>query len=517
MLRFPFTPAVALRFPPASRWCWLTTLVLTAVFVAGVGLSQVASAPLTAADAAALDRKILAEAANDSQIMANLTYLSDVIGPRLTGSAALQRASTWAAERMKAFGLASVVLEAYPIPEGWERGSAHVRILDPENGRTLSVASFGWTPGTNGRIEGDLVVVTAKTAAELEPFKGKVKGAIVLQGPPTKLRPLADMAKVDGGLPGVAAQPDKKPERSPEEVRAFRKTMSTFMQQQGAAVVLTDAGKHFGLLFTTGGWRGSDRPSASDRVPTLAVAHNHYELLYRLATRPGPARTRVEVEVRNKFIPGPLKVFNTVGEIRGRDKPDEFVVVGAHLDSWDLGQGTTDNGTGSAVVLEAARILARCGTPPRRTIRFVLFTGEEQGLHGSRAFVQKHKEEMARTSLCVAHDTGTGRVIGLGTGGRPEVQRVLEPELALLKELGVTDFTSRSLGGSDHQSFAAVGVPGLLLRQEPAEYRFTHHSQADTLDRARPADLMQGAQVLAIVAMRVANLEQMLPRDKMGR
>jgi len=223
------------------------------------------------------------------------------------------------------------------------------------------------------------------------------------------------------------------------------------------------------------------------------------------------------VEISNKFIPGPLKAFNTVGEIRGRDKPDEFVVVGAHLDSWDLGQGTTDNGTGSAVVLEAARILARCGTVPRRTIRFVLFTGEEQGLHGSRAFVRQHQEEMARTSLCVAHDTGTGRVIGLGTGGRPAVKQLLETELAVLKEIGVTDFTSRSPGGSDHLSFANAGVPGLLLRQEPAEYRFTHHSQADTLDRARPAELMQGAQVLAIIAMRVANLEELLPRDKKGR
>jgi carboxypeptidase Q len=361
------------------------------------------------------------------------------------------------------------------------------------------------------------VVVTARTANELEAFKGKLKGAVVLQGPPAKLRPLADMARVDGGLPGVTAQPGKKPERPPEEMRAFRKTMSTFFQQQGAAVVLTDAGKHFGLLFTTGGWRGTDRPSASDRLPTLAVAHNHYELLYRLATRPAPARTRVEVDVRNKFVPGPLKVYNTVGDIRGREKPEEFVVVGAHLDSWDLGQGTTDNGTGTAAVLEAARILARCGTVPRRTIRFVLFTGEEQGLHGSRAFVQQHKEEMTRTSLCVAHDTGTGRVIGLGTGGRPEVQRVLEPELAVLKELGVTDFTARSPGGSDHMSFAAAEVPGLLLRQEPADYRFTHHSQADTLDRARPAELIQGAQVLAVVAMRVANLEQLLPRDKKGR
>jgi hypothetical protein len=496
----------------------VTALALPATLLASAFcLASASAAPLSAEGAAALDRKILAEA-KASEIMANLTYLSDVIGPRLTGSANLLRASNWAAERMKAYGLSAIHLEGYTIPEGWERGSVHLRILEPENGRILSAASYGWTPGTRGKIECNVVVLDAHTAAELAKFKGKLKGAIVLQGAPAKLRPLGEMSKVDTSYPGTAAQPGQKAERAPDEMRAFRKALSGFLQQEGAAVLLTDAGKHFGLLFTTGGWKGGeDRPSAANRLPTLAVAHNHYELLHRLATRPAPARTRVEVEVQNKFVPGPLKAFNTVGEIRGREKPDEFVVVGAHLDSWDLGQGTTDNGTGSAVVLEAARVLARCGTTPRRTIRFVLFTGEEQGLHGSKAFVRQHQAEMAKTSLCVAHDTGTGRVIGLGTGGRTALKQVLEKELTTLKELGVKDFTSRSPGGSDHMSFSSAGVPGLLLRQEPAEYRFTHHSQADTLDRARPADLVQGAQVLAIVALRVANLDELVPRDKKGK
>jgi hypothetical protein len=495
------------------RWAPLTLLMFC--LTAAVGLSQ-ATAPAVA-DASELQQKILEEAASRSEIMNNLTYLCDVIGPRLTGSAAVQRANAWTAERMKAYGLSDVHLEGYPIPEGWERGSANLRFLEPENGRTLSVASYGWAPGTNGRIEGDVVAITARTATELEKLKGKLKGAIVLQGPPTKLRPLNEMTKLDSGLPYAGGQPGKKGDRPKEEVMAFRRQMSGFLQKEGAGVVLTDAGKHFGLLFTTGGWRGTDRPSASNRLPTLAVAHNHYELLYRLATRPAPARTRVEVEVSNKFIPGPLQAFNTVGQIRGKEMPDEFVVVGAHLDSWDLGQGTTDNGTGTSVVLETARILARCGTQPRRTIRFVLFTGEEQGLHGSRAYVKQHKDDMERTSVCLVHDTGTGRVIGLGTGGRPAVKEILETELPVLKKLGVTDFTSRSLGGSDHQSFAAAGIPGLMLRQEPAEYRFTHHSEADTLDRARPADLIQGAQVMALVAMHTANREELLPRDKKGR
>src|SRR5215831_14697150 len=185
---------------------------------------------------------------------------------------------------------------------------------------------------------------------------------------------------------------------------AFRKTLTGMLQKEGAAAIFQDAGKPLGLLTTTGGWGGRDRSTANNRIPTLYVAHNHYEMLYRLATRPAPARTRIELEVENKFIPGPIKVYNTVGEIKGSEKPDEFVVVGAHLDSWDLAQGTTDNGTGSSVVLETARILAKSGVKPKRTIRFVLFTGEEQGLYGSREYVKKHKDEMAKTSMCIVHD-----------------------------------------------------------------------------------------------------------------
>jgi Zn-dependent M28 family amino/carboxypeptidase len=166
------------------------------------------------------------------------------------------------------------------------------------------------------------------------------------------------------------------------------------------------------------------------------------------------------------------------------------------------------------VVLEAARILARCGTPPKRTIRFVLFTGEEQGLHGSRAYVKQHKDELPRVSMCLAHDTGTGRVVGIGLQGREVLKPIMEAELTTLREIGVTDISMRSMGGTDHVSFEQAGVPGFALRQDMAEYRLTHHSQSDTLDKARAPDLIQGAQVMAVAAMRVANLPGLLPRDK---
>src|SRR5262249_40018209 len=195
-----------------------------------------------------------------------------------------------------------------------------------------------------------------------------------------------------------------------------------------------------------GGGPSQDRPSPPAPRRTLSAPHNHSALLPRLASRPEPAHTRLEVEITNKFIPGPLAVYNTVGEIRGSDKPDEFVVVGAHLDSWDLGQGTTDNGTGTCVVLETARLLVKSGVQPRRTIRCVLFPGEEEGLHGSRAYAQQYKDELARPAAAIVHDTGTGKIVGLTLQGREVLKPILETELASLKEVGVADLSTRSMG-----------------------------------------------------------------------
>jgi hypothetical protein len=302
--------------------------------------------------------------------------------------------------------------------------------------------------------------------------------------------------------------------RSFEEQRQYLREIAGFLASEGVAAVVVDSAKHYGLLVTTGGWQGKDRPSAGNRVPQLFMAHNHYELLYRLASRAEPAKTRVELDVRNEFIPGPLAVNNTVGEIKGSEKPDEFVVVGAHLDSWDLGQGATDNGTGSVTVLEAARILARSGIKPKRTIRFVLFTGEEQGLHGSKAYTERHKDELERISACFVHDTGTGKIVGIDARHRPVLKPILEKELVSLKDLGVTNFDSAFISGSDHASFDRAGVPGLMFRQEIAGYRLNHHTQIDTPDRAMEPNLIQGAQVMAVTALRIADLDKLLPRDK---
>ncbi len=515
----------------ADRWRWRVAFVsvLALALAAGIAWSHSPGEQKGAKEAgqeqssepappfSALDKIIVADATKSSEIMKNLTYLSDIIGPRLTGSAALKRANDWTLEKMKEYGLTNVHLEPWTLAEGWERGHCHGRIVEPENGRTLTIASYGWTPGTNGKVVGDVVILNAKKASDLEPYKGKLKGAIVLDGAPAKLSPIAEVEKQPMfGPPRGKDEKGKFEKFNFEEFRAYRKMKNEFLAKEGVIAVFSDAGKHLGLLNMGGDAAIGDRPSASNRLPMVMVAHEHYALLHRLAQRPEPAKTRVELDISNRFIPGPIAVYNTVGEIKGSEKPDEVVVVCAHLDSWDLGQGTLDNGTGTCVVLESARLLAKCGTSPKRTIRFILFTGEEQGLLGSRAYCDKHKDELTKVSACIAHDTGTGKVLGLGwQGKRTPLKDVLTKELAVLKNLGVEEpfGASRFFGGSDHASFDRAGVPGCIFKQEIAGYRFAHHSQADTLDLAQEPALIQGAQVMSIAAMRLANMENMLPRE----
>jgi Zn-dependent M28 family amino/carboxypeptidase len=208
-----------------------------------------------------------------------------------------------------------------------------------------------------------------------------------------------------------------------------------------------------------------------------------------------------------------VQVYNTVAEIRGTEKPDEVVIIGGHLDSWDLGTGATDNGTGSMAVLEAARALQKIGVKPKRTIRFVLFTGEEQGLNGSKAYVAAHKVELPKISGMLVDDSGTGRVLTIGLMGNyallEPMSRVLYP---LAESAGIMEPTLRSEGGSDHIPFDQAGVPGFWCVQDPADYDKTHHSQADVLERVRWDDLTQGAQVLAVFAYNVAQLPDLLPR-----
>jgi len=498
---------------------------------APLALVDEAPAPRPAA-AVDLDRKIIAEIKERSEIMKNLQYISDIIGPRLTGSKSAEKANKWTADKMKAYGLENVRLEPWEIPVGWERGKASMKLLSPGDGRTLTVASRAWAPGTKGKITGDVVVIKAKNKADLQVYKGKLKNTVVLISAPANVKPVQDPVG-----PGDRFGPPKKDEPKKDEPKkdppadvsvgswlhgeeqpggfGFATEIIAFAREEGAACVASDSAKPHGLVVTGGNWGRGDRVTAQEGMAQVFLAHEHYSLLYRLATTEKEA-PRVEVEVENKFVDGPVTVYNTVGEVRGSDKPDEIVVVGAHLDSWDLASGTTDNGTGSCIVLETARtvaIMAKNGQRPKRTIRFVLFTGEEQGLWGSRKYVEKYKDDMDKHSVALVHDTGTGKVVGFGLQGRKNLMPVLEPQLETLKTLeGWKGLDTGNLTGTDHQSFERVGVPGFACRQDMEGYRLTHHTQSDTFDKAKEANLIQGAQVMSVTAVRIANMPELLPR-----
>jgi carboxypeptidase Q len=463
----------------------------------------------------AADDKILAEIHDHNEIMSNLEYLSDMIGARLTGSENLKKANDWTRQRFADYGVGSPHLEAWSIAHSWTRGTARGRIVSQAE-HPMILASWGWAPGTNGTVRGRVVYVKARSPEELEPYKGKLKGAIVITSEPTPL-PSPDQAPpnpamVPYGDSFLLMAPRRPGERPPQAGPAqfrFRQAQSEFFKNEGVLAALTDSGKPDGLINMTG---AGGRNYGVGPIPAAFIATESYGMIWRLLQR-GPVE--VELDLANSFSEKPVEVYNTVAEIRGSEKPNEIVVLGAHLDSWDLGTGTTDNGTGSMVVLEAARALQKLGLHPKRTIRFVLFSGEEQGLNGSRAYVAAHKDELPNVSGALIHDTGTGRVTSISLMRNYQDREVMDRVVAPLRSLGLLELGERWMTGSDHASFDEAGVPGFYCVQDPAQYFQTHHTQADTFDMAHEADLVEGAQVMAAWAYNVAQLPELLPRHAM--
>jgi carboxypeptidase Q len=476
------------------------------------GLHARKAAP-AANDAQALaDARIFAEVHDHNEIMANLEYLSDVIGQRLTGSENLKKANDWTRQRFVGYGLTGAHLEAWTITHGWTRGTARGRILSPAV-HPLTMASYGWAPGTNGQVTGPVVYVKGESIPDLDAYKGKLKGAIVITSTPTPLPPQDTpppnpmlVPYDDPFLLMRPLRPGEPPEQDRERRRRFVRARLDFLKNEGTIAMLTDSVKFDALLNMTG---LGGRNYGTAPLPAAFVTSENYSLIWRLLQR-GPMQ--VELDITNSFSDKPIEVYNTVAEIRGSEKPGEIVVLGAHLDSWDLGTGTTDNGTGSMVVLEAARAIEKLGLQPKRTIRLALFSGEEQGLNGSRAYVAAHKDEVPKTSAALIHDTGTGRVISISLMRNYQARQVMDKVVAPLHALGLLELSERWMTGSDHVSFEEAGVPGFYCIQEPAQYFQAHHSQADTFDQAHEADLVEGAQVMAAWAYNVAQLPELLPR-----
>src|SRR5467141_3286711 len=286
----------------------------------------------------------------------------------------------------------------------------------------------------------------------------------------------------------------------------MRTALTKMMTEEKALAMLSGSEKMFGLMNMSTASR-EYQPAA---FPSAYLEREDYLQIWRLLDAGTPVQ--LELNVQSSFSEKPLEVYNTVAEIRGSEKPDEVVILGAHLDSWDLGTGSMDNGTGSMAVLEAARALARLDLKPKRTIRFVLFTGEEEGLVGSVKYAEAHKNDLEKISAVLVHDTGTGRVLKLGLHDNYQDRELVDQVLAPLHELKLLEPSTMRSFGTDHLSFDEVGVPGFFCIQERAEYNLTHHSQSDTFDKVWKDDLNQGAQVLAAWAYNTANLPEMLPR-----
>lgn len=456
------------------------------------------------------DKKIVEQVkADQAQLKKDLTYLTTNIGPRLTGSPQLDQASRWTEEQFKALGLANVHLESWTIANGWTRGQASGRVTSPAP-HELTLATAGWSPATNGTVKGELAIIEAKKPEDLDQYKGKLAGKIVVLKSPLDLEVPESPILTPWGLGTLPLMHPKEMDSGDLRYNARVRTAAVKMlADEKVAALLIGSEKMYGLL-NMGSLSRDYQPSG---FPTAFVVREDYLELLRMAD--GGAPVQLELNLQPSFSGKPVEVYNTVAEIPGTEKPNEVVIIGGHLDSWDLGTGATDNGTGSMAVLAAARALQKVGVKPKRTIRFVLFTGEEQGLNGSKAYVQAHKDELVKISGVLIHDSGTGKVETLGLMGNYNVKETMDRVLYPLAETaGLTEPSLRSEGGSDHIPFDGADVPAFWCMQDPVDYDKTHHSQADVLDRVRWDDLTQGAEVLAVFAYNVAEWPDMLPRKE---
>ena len=460
-------------------------------------------------DLAATDRRIIQEIRAHNHLMENLEYLSDRIGPRLTGSEQLRTAEIWASDIAKQYGLENVHLEGWKIAHSWRRGTAQARIVDPVV-RNLTIASAGWSPGTPGQLRRRIVSVTASNLDELKTYSGKLAGAIVVLKEPSDLMQEGPIANPSSPFNGPSVQtPAPIPDRyAPSPDDRFDSARLTFLRDEGVAAIFLDSGKHNGLLTA----RNVGHQYESAAIPTAVVTHEDYSLLWRLLKK-GPVE--IELSLINSFSESPVEVHNVVAEIRGVQKPDEVVILCAHLDSWDLASGSTDDGTGVASVLEAARAINALKLQPRRTVRIVLFTGEEQGEVGSREYVKQHQAEWNKISAVLADDTGTSRVLTLRLHQHYAARKTVDDTVAPLADLGLVQPWMERYYGSDYASFNDVGVPGFSIigNQRDYDYDQTHHTQADTFDKVNEDGVVHHAQVLASWAYNTAQLPELLPRN----
>ena len=528
--------------------------------------------------------RIKDEGMNRSQVMQTLSYLTDVIGPRLTGSPGMKRANEWTRDQMKSWGLENAHLESWgPFGRGWTLKSFSAEIIAPQ-AIPLIAYPRAWSLGTNGPLTADIVYVEAKDEAELvAKYKGQLKGKIVLSAPVREMKALFNapgkrltekdlLQLADAQDPAKARAGGPAAMMANPQMQAFIKNAILdakklkFFLDEGAAMYLTPSRSgDGGTIFLENAsipkevksgspmeammdlFMGKVNPWDKDapaNLPQVTIATEHCNRLIRMLQAGEKLQARINLDVQ--FNGDDLNAYNTIAEIPGTDKKDEIVMIGAHLDSWHSGTGATDNGAGCAAAMEAVRILKALNLQPRRTIRVGLWSGEEQGLFGSRAYVKQHfgsrgddgspeaemaammgggpnakitaKPDYEKFSVYFNLDNGTGKIRGVYLQGNEAVRPIFRDWLMPFKDLGATTLTISNTGGTDHLSFDGIGLPGFQFIQDPVEYDTrTHHSNMDVFDRIQADDMKQAATIMAAFIYNAAMRDEKLPRKTMAK
>jgi len=527
--------------------------------------------------------KIKAEEARQSQVMEIAGTLTNTYGPRLTNSANIKAAGEYARKKLVEWKLDDVHLEPWNFGNGWSNDKFTVKVMsDPSI--SLVATTKPWTPGTNGVVSAEAVEAVIQNETDFARLRGKLRGkfAMILPAPtppPSALsqvkrftddelktlagapaptpaapaqaaatpRPVAAPAPAADGAAATAAAPEPGffawvenalsaapaqptgPVKQPARAQPItRDRVTQFYFEEGVAAMIEPGPYRNGALFAvtaTGEpnpWKKDSKTSKAP--PQLVIAADQYsKILDTVKKNP----VTLEVDIRNTYTTVDPMAFNVVADIKGTDKADEFVVLGAHLDSWHLGKGATDNAAGVAVVMEAMRLLKASGLPMRRTVRLGLWTGEEEGLLGSRAFIDKYfinrpisqtKAGHSKLSAYFNVDNGTGVIRGVYMQGNEAVKPIFESWMAPFKSFGMTTLADRSVGGTDHLSFDNAGLPGFQFIQDPIEYDAkTHHTTLDTFDQLLKDDLTKNAAIVAGFVYLTANRDEPLPRKPLPK
>jgi len=516
--------------------------------------------------------RIKAEEFEHSKVMEHIEYLTDVYGPRLTASPEFKQAADWALKQLESYGLTNGHLEKWgPFGRSWTLQQYAVELLEPRYS-LMNAAPLAWSRNTNGPIAGDVTLAPlaarsfdpAQAEKDLESYiakyKGKLRGKIVMIS--SEARPTAGSENqplikryTDVDLAGIAKAPEPVfhipytpgeplkipedpmqrleymgglPESVREQMREQTKDVadkrSQFFNDEGVLALLqNDTRAHDGLVFAEAA--GSYEPAKAQAPPTFVITKEHYDRLLHLVRLKQPIRVQVSLHAEQSA--DAKDAYNIVAEIPGSSKPDEVVMLGAHFDSWNSGTGATDNGAGSAVMMEVVRLLKTLDLKMDRTVRIAMWSGEEQGLLGSRAYVKEHFGDPKTMKITSQHaklsgyfnlDNGSGKIRGVYLQGNDSIRPLFESWLEPFRDLGVSTITIRNTGGTDHLSFDAVGLPGFQFIQDPLDYMtVTHHSNMDVSDHVLAGDLMQASAIIASVVYDAATRPEMLPRKPLPK